>query len=163
MKFVKLSIGIALLATLTGCGPQTADISGTMSIPTAAVNLDDSPPYEPGDICFFGDSSPDSPVPSASDYPDIGVGTQVKLLGPDGSIVAISSLGRGGLRYGWRDFTESYFTSSDTFKEDLCDYEFTFEEVTLEEDFYSVEVANRGQLTYSVEELLDGVALSLGG
>lgn len=119
MAYVKIAIGLFAPLALTACGPQATGVSGDIRVPSAAVNLEDSAADEPGDTCFFSEE-PGSSVPSG--YPDISVGAQAKLLGPNGAILSVSSLQRGSLLFGWRESAASYFSSSETFKEDLCVY-----------------------------------------
>lgn len=69
-------------------------------------------------------------------YSDIGAGTDVTVRDEDGALLATTSLGMG---------------EED---EPLCTFEFTLEDVP-EAKFYAFEVADRGELSYSYEEMED--------
>jgi hypothetical protein len=126
-----------------------------MSVPAIASNLSDYPADEPGDSCFFGSEGPD--------YPDIAAGTPVTLRDSTGATVGVSRLENPGLLFGWGSERPRVYSSSDQFTEDFCVWEFTFEEVESGDDFFSVEVGNRGEVQFSREDLEGGLArLSLG-
>ncbi|RNL53269.1 hypothetical protein D7003_12690 [Arthrobacter oryzae] len=76
-------------------------------------------------------------------YDDITPGAQV-VIKAGGSTVGKGSLGEGKYDDGW------------------CQFSFSISDVKGGSDFYSVEVANRGTIEYTEDELKKGVKLSLG-
>jgi hypothetical protein len=120
-----------------------------------AKDLPSFPADEPGDNCYFGEEG--------SDYPDITAGTQVTLRDSSGATVGVSRLENPGLLFGWGLDRPRVYSSSTTFTEDFCVSQFTFEEVESGDNFFSVEVGNRGEVQYSRDDLAAGLArLSLG-
>lgn len=112
---------------------ETATISGSFTL-----NDDDPNPYAPA-IEVDGAS-----CVGASGYSDVNPGTPVTVKNGKGEILTTTSLeeGKGG-RY-------------------MCTFGFTFD-VTEGQDRYVVEVGDRGELSYSFDELqAGGVALVLG-
>jgi hypothetical protein len=155
MKKIFTVASIAVVLALAGCSPALEDVSGTITVTGAvATNLDEYGPTEPGETCWFGTDGPK--------YPDISAGAQVKLSNAAGEVIAISSLRNGGHLLGWTEFGTRIYSSSDEFVEDFCSFDFTFEQIALSDGIYSIEVASRGGVLYSKEDLLDGVSLSLG-
>jgi hypothetical protein len=153
MKKIFTIASIASLLALAGCSPATSDVSGSVSIPAVATNLPGYDPTEPGESCYFGiDGNP---------YTDIAFGAQVKLRDASGAVIAISSLGTGGHLLGWTEFGVQIYSDNE-FVEDFCNFKFTFEQIALDDGIYSIEVANRGEVLYSKDDLLNGVSLSLG-
>lgn len=82
-------------------------------------------------------------------YDDIDRGAQVRVRNGDGKTIAVGSLGRGVQTSG-----------------ELADCRFPFSvKVPDDEDFYSIEVSHRGELTYSrkkLDKMHWKVALTLG-
>ncbi|MET3812327.1 hypothetical protein [Arthrobacter sp. UYEF3] len=76
-------------------------------------------------------------------YDDITPGAQV-VIKAGGSTVGKGELGEGKYEGGW------------------CRFQFTISKVKGGSDFYSVEIANRGEIEYTEDELTKGVKLSLG-
>jgi hypothetical protein len=144
----------ASTALLSGCSLGQFSFTGTMSVPTMSTNVDGYGPSGPGETCFFGEDG--------QSYPDIDAGSQVVLKDSTGKSIAVSSLGQGGLLFGWDAGGSRVYSSSDTFMHDLCSYEFTFEGVQSGDNIFSIEIGSRGDVVFSKEELLEGPALSLG-
>lgn len=76
-------------------------------------------------------------------YDDITPGAQV-VISAEGETVGKGELGEATYEDGW------------------CVFPFTVSEVSGGSDFYTVEIAGRGGLEYTEEELEEGVELSLG-
>lgn len=150
-------ISVALVALLAGCDASglqgsSQTFSGYMTVPDKAFALEDSEPEKAGDPCH--------PYLDTNDYPDIQAGTSVTLRDSAGEIVGLTSLQDGTLVNGWSDDGSGLSSVSD----DSCSYKFVFEEVESSDDFFSVEVGNRGQVEVTREDLELGlVFLSLGG
>lgn len=76
-------------------------------------------------------------------YDDVTPGAQV-VIKAEGATVGKGELGEGTYDEGW------------------CRFPFSISEIKGGSKFYSIEVANRGSLEYTEEELKSGVSLSLG-
>ena len=134
-----------LMSVVAGCsGSGPFDVRGTMSVPAMSSNLDDYPPMEPGDPCF---------IPDDQKYSGVDFGTQVLLKDSTGAVVGTSSLGLGKVASGWSESGE-WVHSDETFVWDTCVYEFRFSEVESDDEFFSVEVGTRGEISFSKEDLL---------
>lgn len=143
-----LSIGITVM--LSGCQPPMVDVEGIVSMPLAATRSERA-----GDPCFA--------ISDAYKLPDIDAGTQVKLLNAAGDMVGLGSLSEGILESGWTEEGVSRRPEDfgDALKEDNCIFKFTIADVVLEDDFYSIEISNRGAVSYTREDLQSGIYLSL--
>ncbi len=154
MKFFTFMAASAAVVLLSGCAAEKIDVSGTISIPAISTNLEDYEPDVAGDNCYFGqDGNP---------YPDVDFGAQVKLRDSTGATVGLGNLSKGGLLMGWSADGIRVYSSSDTFMEDYCVFDFVIEQVELRDEIYSLEVANRGEVSYTKEDLISGASLSLG-
>ena len=148
---------VVLVGPLAGCGligSQSFGFEGTMTLPAVAWKGDaDGGRTEAGESCYFGvDGNP---------YPDIDAGTQVTLTDSMGAIVGISNLESGGHLFGWGpDLPRLY--DDDSFVEDYCSFNFSFEDISSPDEFFSVEVGTRGAIQYSREDLEAGISVSLG-
>lgn len=152
-KLQKILVVAAVLA-LAGCSSVKTDVTGTISILGALAYKGETNQAKAGDPCFF--------PKDGNLYPEIESGAQVKLGNDSGTVLALGTLGTGGLRLGWSENGERKFASSDKFMKDECVYEFTLSPVELKDEFHFIEVANSGEVLFSREDLLAGVSLTLG-
>lgn len=154
-KFKNFAVFGSFLLLISGCSVAPLSFSGTMSVPTQAWDGGSNySPTEAGDMCNFGEDQ---------DYPDINAGTQVTLRDSTGATVGLSRLTQGRHLLGWSESGIPVYSSSDSFMEDLCVYEFEFEDVETDDEFFSIEIGKRGELQYTREQLeTAGVQASLG-
>ena len=149
-------LGIALaLPLLAGCS-SSFTVQGTMTIPAVAWDGDgdESAKTKPGDACYFGKDG--------NRYPDVDSGAQVTLRDSTGATVGIGSLQNGGHLLGWSANGARLYSTSDSFVYDYCTFNFTIPNVDSGDQFFSIEVAGRGEVAYSRDDLEQGVSLSLG-
>lgn len=165
MKLRIISVFIAGIV-LAGCSgsPETTSsaddsslrVVGLVAIPAEAwEGNDESQMTKPGDSCFFGTDG--------NRFPDIDTGAQVTLRDSSGATVGLSRLGRGEHLFGWMDGLPTIFAHTDAWVEDNCVFEFVIEGVESSDNFFSVEVAGRGEVSYSRSDLTEGISLSIGG
>lgn len=123
-----------LVVTLTACGSGSRELTGSLTLRDA-----------------FGQGSDmgrgEYPCVGTNGYDDIAEGAPVTVYDAAGAIVATGRLGESEAL----DAAES------------CLFPFTVAEVPTS-DFYQVEVANRGMVTFTAEQVENGeVSLTLGG
>lgn len=154
---VGVVLAVSLAASLlASCSPAPFSGSGTMSAPDRAYNHDESDRYET-DVRGSDCNRPNRD----NKYPDIQEGTSVTLRDSTGAIVALSRLDSGSLRNGWVE--EETYGGFRPAVDDVCVYKFMFEEIDSSDEFFSVEVGNRGEVQVSRSNLEIGlVGLSLG-
>lgn len=149
-RFATAGVAVILLG-LVGCAPATLSFSGSMTIPTKAFSLDGYEPDVAGDGCFADDDP---------DYPDIWEGTQVTLRDSSGATVGLTRLQTGGLLLG---FDEALAGPTGQVADDYCVFPFEFVDVESDDEFFTVEVGKRGEVTFSREDLESlGANVSLG-
>jgi len=152
------SASLILVLALTGCGPATPATfsgSGFMSVPDKAFGGPDSASDDKeGSECNLW--------LDVTKYPDIQEGTSVTLRDSTGAVVGLSSLYGATLSRGW----VSKPTSSGRIPavvDDTCVLKFKFDEIKSGDEFFSVEVGNRGQVDIRRSDLELGlVFVSLG-
>lgn len=106
-----------------------------------------------GNICYFGtDGNP---------YPDISTGTEVTLRDSSGSLVGITRLQYGRMQSGWTAGAEDVYYN-DNFKYDYCVWDFKFDKIDSNDDYFTIEIGRRGENSYTRSELSYGVFLKLG-
>lgn len=124
MRFLVLAI------LLAGCGPaatptpSTHQLTGTMTLTADRDGIQS----ESGPGCY-----------GTGGYDDIVVGTDVKVRDESGTLIATGALGDGNEQ-----------SAPGALK--ICVFTFTVADVP-DAAFYSVEIANRGELTYSAAEM----------
>jgi hypothetical protein len=149
------SASLILVFALTGCGPATFSGSGFMSVPDKAFGGPNSTSDDKeGDECnLFLDSTK---------YPDIQEGTSVTLRDSTGAVVGLSRLYDGTLSRGWVS-EPTYSGRIPAVVDDTCVLKFEFDEIKSGDEFFSVEVGNRGQVEITRSDLELGlVFVSLG-
>lgn len=149
------AVALATLA-LTACAttpaakptptPKPFSATGTITVPmdiSASLPLQDGKPTI-GNPC----------IPKAG-YSDISDGAQVVVANASGETVAVGELGEGGLQNG---------PSGTAFFQSVCEYPLTVSDIPVGSKFYSVHVGNtnRGEQTFTADQLKDGIALTLG-
>lgn len=153
---VGVVLAVSLAASLlASCSPAPFSGSGTMSAPDRAYEHtgSDRETDVRGSDCNRSIRN--------SKYPDIQEGTSVTLRDSTGAIVALSRLDSGSLRNGWVE--EETYGGFRKAVDDVCVYKFMFEEIDSSDEFFSVEVGNRGEVQVSRSNLEIGlVGLSLG-
>lgn len=156
---VGVVLAVSLAASLlASCSPAPFSGSGTMSAPDKAFNWDDEDGRETD---VRGSDCKRSNLGLDPKYPDIQEGTSVTLRDSTGAIVALSRLDSGSLRNGWVE--EELGSGFRAVVDDVCVYKFMFEEIDSSDEFFSVEVGNRGEIQVSRSNLELGlVGVSLG-
>jgi hypothetical protein len=154
------SIFAALLAgaSLTGCGPSEPDafsVDGSITVPAVAWkgNSPDERKTQ-GERCYYG--------LNGNLYPDVDAGAQVTLRDSSGATIGITSLGAGGHLLGWSAGLPPVYKTDNDFVKDFCVHYFQFEDIKSTDSFFSIEVARRGPVNYTREDLQSFVSLSLG-
>lgn len=151
----------AAVLTLLGSGctigePENILVFGSITVPPAFAvdengNLpsSDEAPLVDGGRCFSDDG-----------YDDISEGAQVTVKNGAGEIVGLGGL-EGGTQQIPYDITYYEYLGSEL---PICAFRFSFE-VPSGQDFYSISIGNdnRGEITYSAEEIAGGIFLTLGG
>lgn len=148
-----LSAGLVLVVALVGCGGNEADSLDSSS--------PDSSPSEPplflpdmfGEFHLEGSGGTEilyrgtgldaeylDPCTGGGGYEDIRKGTQVVVRDGEGSTLATSKLGSGGI------------TKDVGLNEYRCTFHFKVKDLE-ESEFYAVEVSHRDEVTYTLEEL----------
>ncbi len=96
---------------------------------------------------------------SRQGYDDIAEGSQVTVRDAKGEIIAVGAL-QAGIQDGSEEYTARDFQLFDLA---ICSFAFSIE-APAGKGFYTISVgnANRGEHTYSEEELAEGVYLVLG-
>ena len=139
-----------MAGALAGCGqasavlpgsPTPMGVSGTFTLFTGADS-----------IYLLDDTSPGAPCEGDGGYGDIGAGAPAKLTDEENTILAAETLGTGEL------LSEDGLVFG-------CDFKIAFTDVPMDRKFYSVEVAGRGEITYSRDEMEKSdweISLSIG-
>lgn len=97
-----------------------------------------------GDLTLSGSGTKDGAACSGNEmYGDIAQGTQIVVSDPEGTIVAVGTLGDG------------------TTKGPDCVFPFTVEHVPKMEKFYGITLGQRGTLTYTPDQMKEGLHLYL--
>jgi hypothetical protein len=143
----KVAVGIAFAALLVGvAGCGSAEPQGATSTPAAA-----SPSPTPAVFTIHGSitiaglwNGPGEVCRTSGGYDDIKAGTQVTVTDAAGKVIALGDLDAG--------------VSSKT----GCEFDFSVTGVPDGSDFYSVEVAHRGELRYTRADLNSPLSLTLG-
>lgn len=165
----KTLLAIALTASsalvLTGCSAPSFTASGTMTVPLnwpvtkdgKSVSLTSSGKdfktieLQDGGICS-----------ASSGYDDISSGSQVTITNESGEVIALGSL-QDGVQSGSAGWNYHEWIS---FGKDvaMCSFAFEIPEVPGGEKFYNVSIgnSNRGEITYSEDDLKAGIGLKLG-
>lgn len=121
-----MRLAVALIGAgilLTGCG---SDEPATRTV-TVEFRLADA------DTAFFG-------CKGAGGYSDIGPGTSVTVRNGKGDVLGVGKLGEG-------------LPSNNGVQVYFCDWTVQIPDVPVDEDFYAVEVADRGEITSSGKDL----------
>lgn len=132
----------AVVLVLAGCGGDGSSQApeGESSSPESeTLNVSGSFTLTDYDTYFQGRCS------GTGGYDDITRGAQVVVRDGDGKTLAIGELGQGR--------AEDSFT---------CAFPFRVESVPAGEAFYSLEVAHRGEVTYSADDIIGPIEMTLG-
>jgi hypothetical protein len=155
---------VSFVAVLAGCGvgdgirePSSFTVDGSIAVPTAFPVAPDGQIVATSSE-FLVDGGTCS---SDSGFEDIREGAQVKVTDESGKIVGLGRLKPGEQALGGRQMTWQDWV---VYNPAICEYRFQIEVESIA-DFYSVTIGNgaRGALTYTQEELEQGLSLSLGG
>lgn len=173
MKVWKNLVALGLVAALAGCQANTASNAGDGSAESdsnqgSSIQVVGSitvPPIYPVDPDGSLASGLDEPMQDggecrASDgYSDIAEGGQVTVTNGTGDIIGIGRLEAGRQELPFEITYEEFLRQ----EQPICSFSFSFE-VQKGEDFYSLSVGNgnRGEITYTEEEIGSGIFLTLG-
>jgi hypothetical protein len=153
-----LSLGLA------GCSGSTFTAIGSITVPVKyPVTKDGNLVSSAGNTDFDTIQLEDGgPCKAASGYDDISAGSQVTLTNGSGEVVATGNLGNGmqSNSEGW-----SYANWLRVGKGvAMCSFSFQITDVPGGGNFYQVSLGNnnRGEISYSEDELKAGIALKLG-
>ncbi len=157
----RATVTAALALALGACGGQATHsksaptttvapiytITGTMALHGTLFSLDntDTISYDQDTLACFGTNG----------YDDIKEGAEVTVVNQDGKTIGNSVLNAGRL-----PDTPANINTHET----TCSFSFTVHDIP-RADFYKIEVAHRGQLTYSFSEMSSNnwsVEVSLG-
>lgn len=165
IKFVLSFVVPVLALTLSGCAAPDVQVIGSITVPPLyPVNQDDY--YATKDysgIDYDSMALSDGGTCLADDgYDDISENSQVTVTDGAGEVVGVGRLNPGvqtgsvGLSVG--DFLGSGYRAP------ICAFSFEFT-VPGGGEFYNLSVgnSNRGEITYTAEELATGIFLTLGG
>ncbi len=126
-------VGVMALA---GCSNSDLTVTGTIEVPGASQT------NTAGEDCAY----------VSPGYDDIDLGTQVTVIDQSGDVVGLGQLDTA-------TYTGPY---PGTDSGGTCKFSFSVPNVAAGSDFYSIEVGNRGEVTFSEGDLADPVALVLG-
>lgn len=163
MTISKTIFAISSVLLLSGCGSSAIQVNGAIAVPSAfavtatgeSVSMAFSGtdyenwPLEDGGTCIADDG-----------YDDINEGAQVTVKNEAGEVLGVGALSSGvqtgSEGFSYQDFLREYTGA-------ICSFSFSFE-VPGGASFYSLSVGNdnRGEITYTAEELAEGVFLTLG-
>ena len=144
-----------MAGALAGCGQASAELPGSATKTAAPTTVDVSGTFTlitGADSILADYTDPGTPCEGGGGYSDIAAGAPATLTDEVNTVLAAETLGSGellpdpGLVLG-------------------CQFKITFTDVPMDRNFYSVDVANRGELTYSRDEMekMDWeVSLSIG-
>lgn len=154
-----------MVLTLSGCAASDIQVIGSITVPPMyAVNQD-------GDLASSDYSGTDYDAMALSDggpcladdgYDDISENSQVTVTDQSGEVVGVGRLGPG-VQTGSTGYSYGDFLNNDS-PPPICAFTFEFT-VPGGSEFYNLSVGNnnRGEITYTAEELASGVFLTLGG
>jgi hypothetical protein len=165
IKFVLSFVVPVLALTLSGCAAPDVQVIGSITVPPLyAVNQDGDLASEdyPGTDYHSMALSDGGPCLADDGYDDISANSQVTVTDGAGEVVGVGRLNPGvqtgsvGLSYG--DFLNNRNPRP------ICAFSFEFT-VPGGGEFYNLSVgsSNRGEITYTAEELATGIFLTLGG
>jgi hypothetical protein len=164
-KFVLSFVVPVLALTLSGCAESDIQVIGSITVPPLyAVNQD-------GDLAKYDYSGTDFDSMALSDggpcraddgYDDISENSQVTVTDGAGEVVGVGRLSPG-VQTGSSGFSYGDFLGSG-YRPPICAFSFEFT-VPGGSEFYNLSVgnSNRGEITYTAEELATGIFLTLGG
>ena len=158
MSFTKFVVAISSVLLLSSCasaGSEAIQVFGGITVPPQyPVRPDGELPGDRDEQLQDG-----GPCYASEGYDDISEGSQVTVKNAAGEIVGVGSLS-AGVQTGSEGYTYRDQLNLDPA---ICFFEFSFQ-VPSGEEFYSLSVGNdnRGEITYTAEELAAGVFLTLG-
>lgn len=139
---VLVAAGVAVGLPVTGAGPGTITVHGTLSIGGMA-NDTGSDPFSPvdGDPCY-----------GIGGYSDITAGKTVTISGGTGQVLATTGLSSG---------VETDLPANASIATSNCVFSFSAQ-VPAGQSAYTIAVSGRGSQTFTPAQAQAGVALSLG-
>lgn len=138
----RLTMGIAALAFLAGCGgatPETAQTPSASPTPTPPATITVFVTMELKQTDFGAKEG--QQCAGQKGYDDIRAGTQVKITDASGTVIALGELGAGEARDTWPDLKGT----------NICRFEAMVPGVQKSSGILGVEVGSRGVVNFTPE------------
>jgi hypothetical protein len=164
-RFAVAGVLAAAALGLSACGGNADDGNLTSTAP-ATFDMHGSITLTDSDDLLATRAAPRYKCAGTNGYSGMGIGAQVVVYGPDGSMVAVGSVDDAVSHV--KDEQLSLPGTADTnplevtLNRDTCELVFTVPGVPAGLGTYSYEVANRGKVAVTEDQAAAGVAATLG-